>query len=103
MGSRQPGKEDADFSAQTVEEAQGQYSLRTNCKKLGLSLEIADEVYASITEREKHPRNPRKGYALPPPAHHKFEKHGKYPRQKRAFTIPDKSLTRVILDKLDIS
>jgi DNA mismatch repair protein MutH len=103
MGSRQPGKEDADFSAQTVEEAQGQYALRTNCKKLGLSHEIADEVYASITEREKHPRNPRKGYALPPPAHHKFEKHGKYPRQKRAFTIPDKSLTRVILDKLDIS
>jgi DNA mismatch repair protein MutH len=103
MGSRKPGKEDADFSAQTVEEAQGQYALRANCQKLGLSNEIADEVYASITEREKLPRNTRKGYALPPPGHHKFEKHGKYPRQKRAFTIPDKSLTRVILDKLDIS
>ena len=103
MGSRKAGKEDADFSAQTVEEAQGQYVLRANCQKLGLSHEIADEVYASITEREKHPRSTRNGYALPPPGHHKFEKHGKYPRQKRAFTIPDQSLTRVILDKLDIT
>ena len=102
-GSKTFGKEDSDFSAQTVEEAQGQYNLCSNFKKLGISTEKADEVFASIIEREKYPRSTRRGYALPPKGHHKVEKHGKYPKQKRAFTIPDRSLTRVILDNLEIT
>lgn len=103
QGSRKPGKEAVDFSAQTVEEAQGQYNLRTNCSKLGIPTETADEIFKSVIEREKYPRNPRKGYALPPEGYHKVGKHGNYPKQKRAFTIPYHSLTRVILDNLDIA
>ena len=99
IGKRKKGKEAADYSAQTVQEDQGEYSFRTNCSKLGIADNRAQQIYKSIRERTLKPRK-RSGYSLPPEGHHDLKLHGKYPKLKRAFTIP--SLTKVIRKNLNL-
>jgi hypothetical protein len=102
LGSKQLGREAADYSAQTVEEAQGAYIFDKTCRRLGISKEDSQRVFASISERQKYPRDKKRGYSLPPSGHHDVQIHGKYPKQKRAFTIPPEGLTKLINDNLQL-
>ena len=55
IGKIKKGKEAADYSAQTVQEDQGEYSFRTNCSKLGIADNRAQQIYKSIRERTLKP------------------------------------------------
>jgi hypothetical protein len=102
LGTQTKGKEAIDYSAQTVQEDQGEYNFKTNCSKLGIGDDCAQQIYKSISERSLKPRHKKNGYSLPPEGHHNLKLHGKYPKLKRAFTIPDASLTRVIRKNLNL-
>lgn len=102
LGSKTPGKESADYSAQTVEEAQGAYKFAETCKCLGISQSDTEDIFRDISERQKRPRDKKYGYSLPPEGHHNLRLHGKYPKQRRAFTIPPSGLTRLITENLKL-
>jgi DNA mismatch repair protein MutH len=102
LGSRQIGREAEDYSAQTVEEAQGLYKFENACKKLSIKSQDIKKVFEDITKRQLRPRDKKYGFSLPPLEHHNVEIHGKYPKQKRAFTIPPSGLSKLINENLKL-
>lgn len=92
-GKKGEGAED--FSRQVVEEAQGIYSFEEKSCKLGVPVEKILEISKDIPKRSKNPGQPKTGYALPKKGHD-IAKHGKYPCQKRAYTIPENRFKEIL-------
>jgi len=92
------GHGDEDFSPQGVEEAQGVYTFQKKAEELGVPNEKTIQVSKDIPKRTRNPGNSKTGYALPKNGYN-FTKHGKYPCQKRAYSIPE-SKFKDILDDL---
>lgn len=84
-----------DFSAQVVQEAQGVYTFTEKARKLAVPIEKIVEVSDDIPNRTKHPGKPKTGYALPKKGHD-IAKHGQFPCQKRAYTIPENKFKEIL-------
>ncbi len=84
-----------DYSRQVVEEAQGVYSFKKRARRLGVPINKVVKVSKDIPERTKCPGDPKSGYALPKNGYD-IEKHGKYPCQKRAYSIPENKFKDIL-------
>ena len=89
------GKGAEDFSRQVVEEAQEVYTFKEKSIKLSVPAEKILEISEDIPKRTKNPGKPKSGYALPKNGHD-IEKHGKFPCQKRAYTIPENKFKEIL-------
>lgn len=94
QGSRK-GEGAEDFSRQVVEEGQGIYSFEEKSLKLGVPVKKMIEISKDIPKRSKNPGKPKTGYALPKKGHD-IAKHGKFPCQKRAYTIPENRFKEIL-------
>ena len=84
-----------DFSRQVVDEAQGVYRFKKRARRLGVPVDKIMEVAKDIPERTKNPGNPKSGYVIPKNGYD-IAKHGKYPCQKRAYSIPENKFKNIL-------